>query len=178
MKDYWEEGCGWKWARLIGLIPDEILHLLAGFVLSDDDNMDDEVGWGLGTSGSFSLRTAYEVSTPPSQQSGLSIWKTIWGLRVPHRISFFVWLVMHEKILTNVERGRRHLTTNTDCFSCACFQESCSHLFRHCKEVQGIWEAEIGAQTTQRLRHLDWAEWLQAQLKGDRSMGITADWPE
>ncbi|XP_031125131.1 uncharacterized protein LOC116027569 [Ipomoea triloba] len=145
VNDYWEEGRGWKWERLTGLIPDDILESLAGFVLSGDDTVDDEVGWGLDKSGFFSLSSAYEVATHSTPQSGMTIWTKIWGLQVPHRI----W-----------------------------HHEDCNHLFRQCKEIRGIWEADLGTQAVRGLQHLDWADWLKVQINGDRYMGIPITWPE
>lgn len=79
--------------------------------------------------------------------------------------------------MTNVERARRHLTSNTFCGVRAGEQEDMEHLFRRCPKAMGIWNAVLGPTARRILENLSWDEWLQANLKGDASMGLRAEWP-
>lgn len=44
-------------------------------------------------------------------------WNTIWQWQGPQRVRTFLWLGYHERILTNVERARRHLSASNNCRS-------------------------------------------------------------
>ncbi|EEF32528.1 hypothetical protein RCOM_1158570 [Ricinus communis] len=43
-------------------------------------------------------------------KGGLISWKVIWHWEGPQRIRMFLWLAIQDGLVTNVERGRRHLT--------------------------------------------------------------------
>lgn len=61
---YWVKGRGWKWDQLQDLLLEDILRRLAGFMPSSVNTIEDDIGWGLDTTGVFSLATAYDVIAP------------------------------------------------------------------------------------------------------------------
>ncbi|XP_031099806.1 uncharacterized protein LOC116004005 [Ipomoea triloba] len=178
VRDLWEEGRGWKWELFTDLLPENIMSKLHGFVLSRDPECDDEVGWDLDPNGDFSINSAYASITPTTGSGTQEDWLRIWKLKVPNRICVFIWLVQHGRILTNVERARRHITSNTSCLSYAGHSEDCEHLFRHCVEARAIWSAAYGPTLDAYLRQLGWREWLTANLLGDKRMDFAKGWPE
>lgn len=52
------------------------------------------------------------------------IWKVIWKWEGPNRIRYFLWMVAHDKILTNLEIFKRHLSINDLCLICHLESES------------------------------------------------------
>lgn len=85
---------------------------MASYVLSEDVQVNGRLGWGLEDTGDFSIRSAYEVMVSCDHNSQSVDWNLIWRLKVPMRITMFIWLVHHDRILTNVERARRGITSN------------------------------------------------------------------
>ena len=47
-------------------------------------------------------------------------------------VKLFLWLAMHDKLLTNTERVRRRLTDNDICEKCHNEIESTLHVLRDC----------------------------------------------
>lgn len=84
---------------------------------------------------------------------------------------------MHNRIMTNFERARRHLTSNAFCVFCAGEHEDNNHLFRNCPEANGIWTTVLQPSVTTTLAGLDWESWLIGNVRGDTSLGLTPDWP-
>lgn len=85
---------------------------------------------------------------------------------------------MHGRVLTNVERARRKLTSDICCVFCAGSMEDCNHLFRQCEEATVIWKAFLRPQVLAVLNSLSWENWLVANITGDRSLGLDVNWPE
>lgn len=176
--EFWEDGRGWKWECFQTHLPMDVLHKLAGFVLSPDVASEDDFCWGHEPNGNFSLASTYSAITPPLSTGLSNDWLRVWDIHVPQRICFFLWLVQHGRIMTNVERTRRKITTNSSCGVCAGQQEDLDHLFRHCREARGIWSAFLRPRVLHALDRLQWEAWFRANLTGDKSMGFNADWPQ
>ncbi|CAN1825871.1 Putative ribonuclease H protein At1g65750, partial [Linum perenne] len=87
----------------------------------------------------FTLKSAYEILASTSHHSEQGIWKTIWRWTGPNRIRHFIWLVAHDRILTNAERRRRHLTDIDDCQRCRGGTEDTLHVIRDCKVAKEVW---------------------------------------
>ncbi|KAK9028130.1 hypothetical protein V6N11_067944 [Hibiscus sabdariffa] len=70
---------------------------------------------------------------------GGAVWSVIAKLRGLPKIQTFLWLLCHSKILTNVERARRHMTNNSSCPVCAYPVEDIHHILRLCPVAHVIW---------------------------------------
>ncbi|XP_019168818.1 PREDICTED: uncharacterized protein LOC109164726 [Ipomoea nil] len=174
---YWDQDRGWKWEKLANTLPQEAMERIAGYRLTED-GVSDEWGWGPGHRGQFSVKPAYAFITNASVDAADKDWKKVWALRVPARVSMFLWLVKLGKILTNVERARRHLTSNEFCFQCAGKHEDLDHIFRDCTAARQIWSQSLHWQMIDKLRHLSWQEWFTVNLHGDAKQGFDERWPE
>ena len=67
-----------------------------------DSTLDNEdtVVWGLANYGDFSVKSAYEGLF---NDADLVTWKWdfIWKLKLPPRVLYFIWTLLHGKLLTN-----------------------------------------------------------------------------
>ncbi|KAK8986461.1 hypothetical protein V6N11_010017 [Hibiscus sabdariffa] len=61
----------------------------------------------------FSTMSAYKYLIGSPNADRTFKWKQIWGLKIPQRIRTFMWLVAHERLMTNAERVRRHIANTT-----------------------------------------------------------------
>ncbi|KAK9046129.1 hypothetical protein V6N11_052029 [Hibiscus sabdariffa] len=93
---------------------------------------DKHFGLALGGKQTFSTRSAYRVLCPRVLENAHSSWRIIWALQVPQRIRVFMWLVMREALLTNVECTRRHLSPSGICQLCNREDEAVLHVLRGC----------------------------------------------
>lgn len=82
----------------------------------------------------FHVKSAYELSIGSS-------WNFIWKLKIPPRVKVFIWLLTQKKILTNVQRVRRHLSRDHSCSLCHYHEESLHHLFVTCPCMVMLWRS-------------------------------------
>ena len=87
----------------------------------------------------------------------------------------FLWLLLHERILTIKKRNNRGFTTSY----CKCYpgheKEDLNHLFRFCKLIRPIWQAFLDPSTLQRSHDFSIREWLYWHLRRPMQQGVEVD---
>ncbi|CAN1756678.1 Putative ribonuclease H protein At1g65750 [Linum perenne] len=78
-----------------------------------------------------------------SSESGDPIWPLIWRWHGPNKIKHFLWIASHNRLLTNEERGRRHITNKVFCPRCSSISESSSHMLLDCPFAMQVWMKEL-----------------------------------
>ncbi|CAH9131175.1 unnamed protein product [Cuscuta epithymum] len=66
-------------------------------------------------------------------------WSWVWKIRTCEKVRCFLWLVMKNKLLTNVERGKRHISEDTVCPLCNEDEETVLHIIRDCPFAVAVW---------------------------------------
>ena len=91
----------------------------------------DRLRWKLQSNGFFDTRSFYNKlrAAPPF----IFPWKAIWRVKAPRRVSFFVWCVAWNKILTGDNLRLRNLDFVDWCILCRRCGETVNHLFLHCE---------------------------------------------
>ena len=102
---------------LHNLLPPTKDQLLA-LLIRRDHQASDAICWGPNSNGLFTVMSAYSISTQSNSQHTTRFWNQIWKLQVPQRIRTFLWLAIHDKVMTNNERARRGFTSNPSCRCC------------------------------------------------------------
>ncbi|KAK0606978.1 hypothetical protein LWI29_007229 [Acer saccharum] len=67
-------------------------------------------------------------------------WDFIWKLKLPPRVAYFLWTLLHGKLLTNCNRAARGISSDVTCMRCMVGCEDIEHIFRGCSVSLGIWE--------------------------------------
>ena len=98
---------------------------------------DDTMIWQLNRSGVFDVRSFYFsllaaplVSFP---------WKSIWCVKVPKMVAFFLWTVARGGFLTIDNLVKKNLPLVNWCCLCRCEEETVDHLLIHCKYAHTLW---------------------------------------
>ena len=97
----------------------------------------DRMRWKLKPNGNFDIRSYYN-----KLRDSLSIvfpWKGIWRVKVPRRVSFFVWCVAWNKNLTGDNLRLRELVLVDWCIMCRHCGETVDHLLLHCEMAHRLW---------------------------------------
>ncbi|KAL4386031.1 hypothetical protein GQ457_09G026140 [Hibiscus cannabinus] len=123
---------GWDWIRLKQWLSQDAVAKIAAIKPPRSDAGADTPGWRWGKSRTFTVRSAYQAIHTPSTATNESHWSKIWRLPVPQRIRVFMWLVFRQRLLTNAERFRRHLTLSDSCPLCHSAPETIDHMLRTC----------------------------------------------
>ena len=56
------------------------------------------------------------------------------------KIKCFVWLLIHGRLLTNLNHFRRHMSDTSLCPHCCLEDESLLHMLRDCSCLDGLWQ--------------------------------------
>ncbi|KAL4334394.1 hypothetical protein GQ457_07G013410 [Hibiscus cannabinus] len=80
------------------------------------------------------------------------------------RIRYFLWLVVHGRILTNVERVRRHFSNDMRCGVCGLDVESIDHLFRKCPPAISLWSSLVRPGDLSAFLSMEFLDWLRFNL--------------
>ncbi|XP_024158077.2 uncharacterized protein LOC112165700 [Rosa chinensis] len=159
--DFWND-TGWDLDLLSSVVPNEIISLIINVPTGFEGCGDDTLIWGATSNGCFTVKSAYSSTFDFSVQNPQ--WKTLWKLNCPPKLMTFIWTVFHRKLLTNMQRVRRGLTTCATCPLCLSADESLIHLFRDCPRSSAIWRSMLKPGTILNSFSLDWNGWIAAQL--------------
>jgi hypothetical protein len=97
----------------------------------------DKLRWNLNRNSSFESRSFYHASRAPREV--LFPWKSIWAVKDPRRIAFFVWTTDWDRILTcdNLMKWG-HVMAGWYCM-CRSAGETVDHPFLYCRVVRELW---------------------------------------
>ena len=105
----------------------------------------DRLSWSLNGKGSFDSRSFYRALCTPSSVSVLFPWKSIWKVKAPRRVVFFLWSVAWGRILTCDNLMRRGHVMAGWCCLCRAAGESVDHLRLHCDVARDLWHCVLHA---------------------------------
>ncbi|OWM77301.1 hypothetical protein CDL15_Pgr028938 [Punica granatum] len=95
------DGSGhWKWAEFGHFIDHSTALKIAAIKPPRPDDPPDHLYWSRISSGIFSVSSAYCMLVSDMWNDSLILWKLIWRWRGPERIHSFLWLVAHDRLLT------------------------------------------------------------------------------
>ncbi|KAL4348355.1 hypothetical protein GQ457_17G006980 [Hibiscus cannabinus] len=100
------------------------------------DGGEDQPFWRWESNGQFSARSAYGYLSSDTKSGFDRVWRQVWKLKVPYRVRMFAWFALHERLLTNVERVRRHMTTSEHCEISGSSREDIDHVLRQCNAAK------------------------------------------
>ncbi|CAN1849082.1 Putative ribonuclease H protein At1g65750 [Linum perenne] len=158
----------WDLDRIRLVLPDEVVQQITGILPPSADKGEDSWYWGEEPNGMFSIRSAYCLILQSDRQPLAVDWKKVWRWVGPSRVQHFLWLAMHNKLMTNLERTRRHLTSNSLCPRCSNHDESVSHVLRDCRFASEVWAA-LQFQVTRPDSGV-FSEWLAAGMEHQEGM--------
>ena len=100
--------------------------------------LEDSVSWT--PNGKFSTASCYKFILESEGKINANDfnWDWIWKIKIPPRITTFVWTLFHNKILSNQNCVIRSISNNSFCKTCN-HLESSLHIFRDCEVANQVW---------------------------------------
>lgn len=112
------------------------------------------------SSGKFYVKSAYlQLNDNMSDIDGED-WKVVWKWSGPERVKTFLWLCFKEKLLTNVERERRHMAAGRICRWCNNGDEDVLHILRDCLSAQEAWGSLLRCDIKPEFMEGNLQQWL------------------
>ncbi|CAN1729274.1 Putative ribonuclease H protein At1g65750 [Linum perenne] len=141
VSDMTDDSGNWDWDLLLNCLPPTIVNQVAGMGPPKSDGGEDDMIWGPDPRGRFSIKSAYDIRAASEESSQTNTWKLVWKWEGPSRIKHFLWLATHNRLLTNAERRRRHMTSCEFCRHCPNVSETSIHVLRDCHLARSVWLA-------------------------------------
>ncbi|KAK9013062.1 hypothetical protein V6N11_041084 [Hibiscus sabdariffa] len=140
-------------------------------------NANDTLSWNLTPTGTFSVSSAYAQLLESAWEAIDSKWSWIWSLAVTPRIRMFVWLTLMQRLMTNVERCRRGLSSNAPCLSCGCVSETIIHILRDCPPTRLFWLSILPPESCGSFFAATLDDWVTANIREVHNLqGSTILW--
>ncbi|CAN0863352.1 Putative ribonuclease H protein At1g65750 [Linum grandiflorum] len=164
VKDFVLDSGIWNASLIFSCLPSHIALQVLGMTPPSDSLGPDSMVWGLEPTGKFTIRSAYLLLTDLQEEQPDPRWKRIWKWQGPNKIRHFLWLASHNRLLTNEERGRRHLTNQVLCSFCSDHTESCIHILRDCRFAKQFWSKIMPQVISGEELSKDGSNWLDTHV--------------
>ncbi|XVF01121.1 hypothetical protein REPUB_Repub04eG0060800 [Reevesia pubescens] len=165
VSDYVTEDGTWDWYKLCG-IPANVKKQLASFLINQ--SMDDHVYWIAASNGVFLVSSAYKLLINSTLTN--PIWSKVWCLNIPYRIKYFIWLLLHDRLLTKEACVRRRISATAVCPRCGTSTESTYHLLRDCMSSSGLWDTWLNGSIIEKFYSLTLQELIRFNLSRNNVM--------
>lgn len=123
-------------------IPPRIVQQIDSYELVEDDEAIDRLFRNGTPSGKFTIKSALKIARGELDLGATENWNYVWKLPVSQRIRFFLWLVLHDRLMTNANRFIRKLTDDPRCLVCG-EVEGCPTATMVWRKFPGINDHEI-----------------------------------
>lgn len=148
---------------------------IAGGLNREGNNV---IHWNPENDGRFTVASAYAIASEAPVTNNKEKWKDIWKLQVPNKVCIFIWILKQRRLMTNVERSRRGLTTDTRCPLCGEYNEDDDHCIRKCVQAAEIWEVFLPFGAKNSFFTLDFDCWLTLNVTGNMNRNTHDKWGE
>ena len=122
-------GSEWDICKLSIVLPWHVVLRIVSIHVKQ--NVEDTVVWSLSNDGVFSVKSVYDGQFRCTDNTAWK-WAFLWKLKLPPRVSHFLWILLHGKLLTNHHRALKGLTLDVTCMRCKEGCEDIEHVFRKC----------------------------------------------
>ena len=90
----------------------------------------DQLGWG--RTGQYTVKEGYKIISK-DQTMVEKVWKLVWHPDSIPKVNTFIWLLLHNKLLTAENLRKRGILGPSCCALCHSAEETSSHLFIQCE---------------------------------------------
>ncbi|KAK5835475.1 hypothetical protein PVK06_011164 [Gossypium arboreum] len=120
-------------------LSEDIIQKIVRIPPPQSNSGSDIIIWEETTSGAFTVKSTYNKLREDSWHIKEDVWKLPRKYIGPQRVKVFIWLILKHRLLTNVERIRRGLGSDTACGTCGHHYENILHVLRDCRTARKIW---------------------------------------
>lgn len=89
--------------------------------------------------GKFTVKSTYQKLQGPFDTSVSSFWHRLWSLRIPNKVSCFLWRVCKGFLPTMLALASKQVQVNTRCPWCFMNTENDTHILFGCEFARTVW---------------------------------------
>jgi hypothetical protein len=112
---------------------DEVCQIASTIIYKNEE---DSMVWQFSSSGQFSVQSLYKIVNFRGIQQVFV--PSIWDIKIPPRVQYFLWLLSKNKVLTRDNLSKRRKVEDPTCLFCE-EKESVYHLFFECAVAKQLW---------------------------------------
>jgi ribonuclease HI len=165
----------WNFDLLQQVVPSSIVQKLHAIVPPHASHEADKQFWPGTATGIFTVSSAYYMLTKETLNDVNKRWKGIWKIESIERIRVFVWLLVHDRLLTKARLARWQLG-NSFCHSCTQFEETTIHVMRDCPIAVNVWRHLLPAQDRGNFFTVGYHDWIQLNLSNKFGKNSENNW--
>lgn len=143
--------------------------------------------WATSNNGRYSVKLGYQWIQ--SRSLGLrdhrlshgwsvpeELWKSIWKLKVPPKIHYFLWSSLHNALAIKATLFKRRSSPSPTCHVCLCQDETIEHILILCPWVESVWFGGALSYKIDRTGISSWVLWLQAIFNSNLGSNANRRW--
>ncbi|KAM2637494.1 hypothetical protein EV1_021984 [Malus domestica] len=154
----------WDIDKLRDVLPEDMVQKIICRPAGTTGAGMDKIIWRCASNGVFTVKSAYNLFFDEEDLPD-SCWDFIWRVNVPPKLKVFLWLMSKGRLLSNEQRVRRQLTSDSSCMTCCGPIESIAHIFKDCSRAMCIWKSMGVPWQLRNAQNLEFKAWLLANLK-------------
>ncbi|KAH1097557.1 hypothetical protein J1N35_014478 [Gossypium stocksii] len=135
-------------------LPKEVIELIMGIPPCPLEGPD-KISLCHTLTGNFTVKSAYKICKGDDYCSKDDKWKSVWKFPGAQRVHFFIWLVLKQCLLSNIERVKRNLADDPSCPICGFHSEDILHILRDCLAAKDVWSQIISGFSLSRVASSD-----------------------
>ncbi|GKV06468.1 hypothetical protein SLEP1_g18364 [Rubroshorea leprosula] len=157
-------------------LPQDIIQRIAATPIQRHSYEKDSFIWNSSSNDKFSMKSAYYMAKN-IQWSNEDDWSWIWKVSTIPKIQYFLWLLMHGRILTFDTLAQWGVVQNNRCPRCSNGPETLDHLFRECHYASSFWDSISPYSSTSHNQNLDFKSWIKSNVCWKNPNNIPSTWP-
>lgn len=124
------------------------------------------------------MRSTYALLVGRGATHAWAGWRMLWKLKAQARTKVFLWVLSHDRIMTNGMCWRRGLSQSSACVRCDAEMEDGIPAIRDCSKSQEVWLAFVPPRLLRNFFSLDLKTWLLTNLSFKKLESYGGRWPE
>uniref|UniRef100_A0A803Q4P0 Reverse transcriptase zinc-binding domain-containing protein n=1 Tax=Cannabis sativa TaxID=3483 RepID=A0A803Q4P0_CANSA len=135
--------CNWDEDVLHDLFSEHDRKLIRAVVISSSMEFDTRY-WSFEASGHYTVKSACKrlqvVNGRWTSGNNSRLWRKLWNLKIPEKVSVFLWRACRNNLPTHVNLKVKHVTALVICPFCQLSDETVEHLFVECSFARLCWQ--------------------------------------
>ncbi|GKV17362.1 hypothetical protein SLEP1_g27876 [Rubroshorea leprosula] len=166
----------WNFDAVAYPLPQDIIQKIVAIAFQRHSAEQDSFRWNSSANGKFSMKSAYFMAKN-IHWTQMEDWSWIWNICTIPKIKYFLWLVMHGRILTFDTLAQWGVVSDNRCPRCRNGPETLTHIFRECQYAALFWNSIIPQSISTYNQNLDFKSWIKVNVGVHNSPPSSSTWP-